>query len=76
MGYHHPPATEARLRRLAEELEEAGFRIEGDERWCRLLLEEVDLALRPPVHERRVPSLGSILEPGADPSTWEAGTEL
>jgi hypothetical protein len=76
MGYNHPPASEARLRRLAEELEEAGFRVEGDERWRRLLLEEIDLALRPPVHERRVPSLGSILEPRADPTTWGAGTEL
>jgi hypothetical protein len=76
MAYHHPPATPARLRRLAEELEEVGFLIDGDERWRRLVLDEIDLALRPPVHERRVPSLGSILEPRSDPSTWEAGTEL
>ena len=30
----------------------------------------------PPVHERRAPSLGSIVEPRLDPSTWEPGTEL
>jgi hypothetical protein len=61
---------------LAEELEEAGFTVQGDDGWQQLLLEEIDHALRPMVHERRIPSVGSILEPTADPATWEAGTEL
>ncbi len=42
----------------------------------RVLLEEVDEALRPPVHERRAPSRGTILEPLSDPYTWSAGTQL
>jgi hypothetical protein len=75
MGHYRPP-TPGRLRRLAEELAEVGFTIDGDDRWHQLVLLEIDHALRPVVHERRIPSLGSILEPRADPATWEAGTEL
>jgi hypothetical protein len=65
-----------RLRRLAEELEESGSRLEGTEGFRKLLLEEVDHALRPTVHERRVPSSGTVLEPASDPATWASGTEL
>lgn len=75
MTSYRPPSPQ-RLRRLAEELAEVGFVVDGDDRWHQLVLSEIDYALRPVVHERRVPSLGSILEPRADPSTWEAGTEL
>jgi hypothetical protein len=77
MGVHHrPPPSEGRLRRLAEELDEAGLVLPAEERRRRLLLEEIDHALRPAVHERRVPSTGILLEPGSDPATWPAGTEL
>ena len=41
-----------------------------------MLLEEIDHALRPAVHERRVPSGGTILEPTSDPATWAPGTQL
>jgi hypothetical protein len=41
-----------------------------------MLLEEIDQALRPPVHERRVVSGGAIVEPAADPSLWAPGTQL
>jgi hypothetical protein len=75
MGTYRAPSPQ-RLRRLAEELAEVGFTVDGDDEWHQLVLEEIDYALRPPVHERRVPSLGSILEPKADPATWDAGTEL
>ncbi len=69
------PAPEgARRRRLAEELEEAGLRVDDAVR--PILLEEIDVALRPPVHERRVPSSGTVVEPRADPATWSAGTQL
>lgn len=79
-----------RLRRLAEELDElrtrepvAGSmtgaashdelrRLTADETF----LEEVDRALRPVVHERRIASSGTILDPRSDPRTWETGTEL
>jgi DisA bacterial checkpoint controller nucleotide-binding len=65
-----------RLRRLAEELEESGLRLDGTEAFHRVLLEEVDHALRPPVHERRVASTGTILQPRSDPATWGPGTQL
>jgi hypothetical protein len=66
----------ARLRRLAEELEESGAPIDGSDEFRALLLEEVDHALRPEVHERRVVSSGTIIDPRSDPATWEAGTDL
>jgi hypothetical protein len=71
-----PEAAAGRLRRLAEDLEESGLRIEGTEAFRGMLLEEVDRALRPPVHERRVASSGTILEPASDPATWATGTQL
>jgi hypothetical protein len=41
-----------------------------------MLVEEVDLALHPAVHERRVISSGTVLDPASDPSSWAAGTQL
>ena len=64
-----------RLRRLAEELAEEGFAFAGDQ-WWELLLGELDYALHPHVHERRVPSFGAIIEPTTDISTWEKPTGL
>lgn len=65
-----------RLRRLAEDLEESGLHLEAGPAHRQMLIEEVDHALRPAIHERRVVSSGTILEPSTDPSTWETGTEL
>jgi hypothetical protein len=65
-----------RLRRLAEELQESGLPPLPTLEIHDLLLEEVDLALRPRVHERRVASCGAIVEPASDPGTWKAGTQL
>jgi hypothetical protein len=65
-----------RLGRLAEELEESGLHLEGTEAFRVMLLEEVDHALRPEVHERRVVASGTILEPASDPATWAPGTQL
>jgi hypothetical protein len=64
------------LRRLAEELEESGLQVQGTGLLGAMMVEEIDHALRPAVHERRVPSGGSILEPLADPGTWASGTQL
>ena len=64
------------LRWLAEELDETGLTIEGSEAFRTLLLEEIDHALRPEVHEGRVVSSGTILDPRSDPSGWERGTQL
>ena len=65
-----------RLQRLAEELEESGLPADGSAAFRSMLLEEVDHALRPTVHERRVASSGTILEPKPDLATWTEGTEL
>jgi hypothetical protein len=65
-----------RMARLAEELEDSGLLLEPDGRLRELLLEEVDRALRPEVHERRVPSSGTIVEPRAAPDAWTTGTQL
>ena len=66
--------SSGRLRRLAEELEELGIDLHAAER--ELLVEEVDRALRPAVHERRAPSSGTIVQPTTDPGSWTPGTAL
>jgi len=71
-----PEPGVGRRRRLAEELEENGLAIEEGEVFRALLIEEIDHALRPDIHERRVASSGTILEPRSDPAAWETGTEL
>ncbi|HTW10387.1 MAG TPA: diadenylate cyclase [Acidimicrobiales bacterium] len=65
-----------RRQRLEEELEESGLPGDGDDPLRRALIEEVDYALRPPVHERRISSSGTILAPSTDPAAWAVGTEL
>lgn len=71
-----PPAADRRLQRLAEELDEVGLRPGGTVAFRELLLEEIDRALRPVVHERRVASGGTIIEPTTDPETWSTGSQL
>ncbi|MCU1450523.1 MAG: hypothetical protein JWP02_2693 [Acidimicrobiales bacterium] len=41
-----------------------------------MLMEEIEQALRPPVHEGRVVSTGTILNPLSDPATWASGLQL
>ena len=65
-----------RLRRLGEELVEAGLPPFADQLLLVLLLDEVDHALRPAVHERRVPSTGTIIQPTSPPDTWPRSTQL
>ena len=71
-----PEATAGRLRRLAEELEESGLPLRGTAAFREVLLQEIDVALRPPVHERRMASSGTVVEPMSDPATWEGGAHL
>ena len=59
-----------RLRRLGEELDELDPAILTSVTDRVSLLEELDYALRPAVHERRVPSYGVIVEPTASLSAW------
>jgi hypothetical protein len=65
-----------RLGRLAEELEESGLTMASIGPTRDLLLEEVDKALRPEVHERRVASCGAILDPASNPAGWSDATQL
>lgn len=67
--------TPARLARLAAELEDegVGFLLERD---TQIVLEELDYVLRPPVHERRIPSYGSIVGPDTPPEAWTRDTLL
>ena len=70
-----PDTTAGRLRRLAEELAEEGlgFLAEHPER---AVLAELDYALRPPVHERRVPSYGVVVAPTRTAESWAEQTLL
>jgi hypothetical protein len=74
-----PPSRQpsaGRLWRLAEELEEIGLPKDGSEPFHEMLLEEIDFVLRPTVHEGRIVSSGTILEPAADPDRWATGSQL
>ncbi len=69
-------AGRRRLQRLTEELEESGLLFRGGDAFRTILVEEIDQALRPPVHERRIVSSGTILDPMSDPASWASGTQL
>jgi hypothetical protein len=74
-----PPSRQpsaGRLWRLAEELEEIGLPKGGSEAYHEMLLEEIDQVLRPTVHEGRIVSSGTIVEPAAEPDSWASGTQL
>jgi len=70
------PDPGPRLRRLGEELVESGLRQVGTDASWAMLVEEIDHALRPPVHERRIFSGGTVLDPTSDPAAWVSGTQL
>jgi DNA integrity scanning protein DisA with diadenylate cyclase activity len=69
-------APSSRVARLADELVESGLPRSGEPWVFDLVVEEADRALRPPLHERRIPSSGSIVSPTTDSSTWAAVTGL
>jgi hypothetical protein len=64
------------LPRLAEELEEIGLPPDGSDEFRAVLLEEIDHALRPVAHERRIASSGTIVEPVGDADGWANTTQL
>jgi hypothetical protein len=67
----------ARLRRLVEELhEEVGHAPDPADPVGAIVLDEIDRARRPHVHERRVVSSGVMVQPTTDPGGWESGTQL
>lgn len=65
-----------RLRRLAEEVAEEAPEVLRGHPDHGALLDELDYALRPPVHEQRVPSYGAVILPEVDPSGWGPSTGL
>jgi hypothetical protein len=71
-----PEASAGRLRRLAEELDESGLRLQPSGALRDMIVEEIDQALRPTAHEGRAVSGGTILEPRSDPATWASGAQL
>lgn len=75
MGSDRQP-TPQQLRRLVEEMAEAGLTLDGSEVWHEVAVAELDYALRPTVHERRVPSFGALVDPTTDPGSWTSATDL
>src|SRR4051794_29512175 len=66
-----------RLLRLADELtEEVGRAADPRDPVGLMILEELDRARRPRVHERRVASSGVVIAPTTDAEHWEDGTDL
>jgi hypothetical protein len=57
-------------------LEEGGLVLPTDDGHRAMVIDEIDHALRPVIHERRVVSSGTVIAPASDPATWEAGTDL
>lgn len=70
------PLTPARRRRLVEEVGEEGLVLDGSEPWHDLVVEELDHALRPPIHERRIPSYGALVAPRTAAWAWGEVTGL
>ena len=68
--------TAGRLRRLGEELAEERLGVVERSSRPEVLVEEIDYALRPPRHERRVPSYGSFVLPTGPVDGWVATTGL
>lgn len=71
-----PDPNTNRIRRLVEELADEGYVVPGDPATRQLVHAELDYALHPSVHERRVPSFGSAVAPTTDPWSWDEPTQL
>jgi len=68
--------TPGRLRRLTEELVDEHLGAIERSSAPEALVDEIDYALRPPRHERRVPSYGAFVVPSTPIADWSAGTGL
>jgi hypothetical protein len=68
--------TPGRLRRLTEELLEEQLGVIERSSVPEVLVDEIDYALRPPRHERRVPSYGSFVLPTRTVDEWSTATGL
>ncbi|MEO6651259.1 MAG: diadenylate cyclase [Ilumatobacteraceae bacterium] len=68
--------TPGRLRRLTEELLEEQLGVVERSSIPAVLVDEIDYALRPPRHERRIPSYGSFVLPDHPITAWGETTGL
>ncbi len=68
--------TAGRLRRLTEELMEEQLGVIERSPVPEVIVDEIDYALRPPRHERRTPSYGSLVLPEHPIETWHEVTGL
>jgi hypothetical protein len=75
VGFKPSPSPQ-QLRRLGEELAEVGLDLDGSEPWHEVAITEIDYALRPAVHERRIPSYGAIVSPTVAHLEWEQRAEI
>ena len=69
-------STNGRVRRLHDELIELDPQLFDGLEDPEPLLEELSYAIRPPVHERRVPSYGAIVKPATASSQWISETGI
>ncbi len=69
-------ASIGRLRRLREELLDEGTGVVEATPFADVVLDELDYALRPPRHERRLPTYGSIVMPSIETDRWGDVTGL
>ena len=65
-----------RIRRLREELDELDPSILASVDDPQPVLEELTYAIRPRIHERRVPSFGAIVRPTRRSKQWSDGTRI
>ncbi|MCP5029713.1 MAG: hypothetical protein GY929_25865 [Actinomycetia bacterium] len=65
-----------RLRRLADQLDEDAPGALATAGSPDLVLAELDYAMRPTPHERRLPTYGAIVDPVVEPGAWEGPTTL
>ncbi len=72
-----PAAAEpGRIRRLREELDELDPSVLASLDDPKPMLEELAYAIRPRIHERRVPSFGAIVRPAITSKKWSDGTRI
>lgn len=71
-----PRSTPSQLDRLVEEVGEAGLQLDRSRPADALLVDALDYALRPEVHERRVPSFGAMIDPTTPEDSWGPATSL
>lgn len=71
-----PDRGSGRLRRLEEELGEVDRSLIDSAGDPGPFLEELSYAVRPRMHERRIPSFGAIVQPDLPSSHWERDTQI